>query len=69
MSQPHPIQKYIEAEGLSVVDFAKKIGIDRVSVYRIIRGAQRPSPKTAEQIVAATGGKITFNDLYSQAAA
>ena len=47
---------------------AKKLKIQQQSVSDWVTGKKSPSSKNAKKIVALSGGAITFNDIFGDAA-
>ncbi|MGE0409170.1 MAG: helix-turn-helix domain-containing protein [Amphiplicatus sp.] len=60
----HPLKDYIVSSGDSIAGFARRIGVSRQSVFRIIAGRQTPKPALARRIVEATGGAVSFETFY-----
>ena len=48
-----------------VARFAESIGMSQQAVYSWLDGEKFPSETTAKAIVKATGGAVTFNDIFS----
>ncbi len=55
-------KEYIKRGGL--LSFAKKIGVNRDTLYRYRIGTKMPSRQTMRRIVEATGGLVQPNDFY-----
>ena len=64
----HALQKYLNDNSISQGDFADKIGVSRITVHRIIHRKGRHSMDLIEKVVAATGGKVSITDFFSEAA-
>lgn len=48
----------------SPVDFASTIGITAAALSQYKSGRRIPRPSIARRIVEATGGQVTYEDLY-----
>lgn len=53
------IATYLKQSNLSQDEFAKRVGVTQAAVSQWLRGVNRPSPKTAISIEAATDGAVT----------
>lgn len=51
----HPIRVYRERAGITAETLGARVGLSKVSVSRIERGLQRPSPASAKAIHVETG--------------
>lgn len=56
---------YLEKNSIKKKDFAKRVGITRVSLHRIIHGKQTPRPGLLSRIIGATGGEVTLAELIA----
>jgi DNA-binding XRE family transcriptional regulator len=65
----HPLRQYLKDIDEPVQDFARRVGVSRQSIYRILAGRQAPKPGLAQRIVEATGGAVCFEALYCQGGA
>ena len=65
----HPLQKYLDENNEAVAAFAERTGTSRQTIYRIIKGEARPSADMIKGIMNASGGTLTFDDLYRETAA
>lgn len=54
---------YLTQNGISDADFAKRIGVERQSVYRYKTGERYPDRVTLVAIHRATDGAVTANDF------
>ncbi len=54
---------YLESEGITAAEFAKRIDRSEATVSRIVRGVNRPDWGTMQKIHLATKGKVTPNDF------
>lgn len=61
----HPISKFLESQGLTQADFAKRVGLSRQQINNVVRGRSNPSLRTIRKIVEVTGGEITLLDLVA----
>lgn len=52
------LETYLRDHDVSDTVFANAIGISRVSVWRLRKGKQSPSLKTAQRIERETNGKV-----------
>lgn len=48
-------------------EFARRIGVSRVTLYRLKTGRRLPDRRTMEKIHAATNGAVTPNDFFNLA--
>jgi transcriptional regulator with XRE-family HTH domain len=60
----HPLKVYIESSADTVAGFARRIGVARQTISRIIAGQQTPKPELARRIAEATGGAVPFEIFY-----
>lgn len=67
MKARHPLKAYLQDSGETVSAFARRAGVSRQTLYRIISGEQIPKPALARRISAASGGTVAFVDLYVHA--
>lgn len=63
------LDEYLKAHSITASTLAERIGKSSASVTRIRQGKQSLSLELAARIVAATGGKVTLEDLATQEAA
>jgi len=63
------LDEYLRGSPVTAAAFADRIGKSSASVTRIRRGEQKLSLELAQRIVAATGGKVTLEDLAMAQAA
>ncbi len=62
------LDQYLKSEGSpSVADFAKRVGISEVSLWRIRKGEQNITRDTIRSIIEASGGEITADSLVAAA--
>jgi len=61
----HPIETYLGETGESKTDFAKRAGISKMHLWRLLDGRSGFSLPTLQRISAATGEKIEINELIS----
>lgn len=57
------LSQYLEEEGITLQDFAKKIGVSRTTVTNYKYKYKKPLPAYADKIFRATGGKVTAKDI------
>ena len=58
------LKRYLEQTGMTPAQFGAQVGLDPSSVYRLLRGGTC-SGAAMGRIHAATGGRVTPNDLTS----
>lgn len=58
------IKEYLKSIGKTQQQFAKEIGVSNVTITRAVKGYCFGS-KTAKKIVDASGGLVTYNDIYN----
>lgn len=63
------LDEYLASHPVTASAFAERIGRSAASITRIRQGKQALSLELAARIVAATGGKVTLEDLATQEAA
>lgn len=61
------LDQYLAETGIRETPFAELIGTTQPTVNRLRKG-QVPSKELMARIYEATGGKVTANDFYGQAA-
>lgn len=59
------LRKYLFEKKIKHEDFAKKVGINRITLYRIMSGISDPSLSLAIKIVKATKGNVTYEEIAS----
>lgn len=57
------LDEYLKSTPVTAATFAERIGVSPASVTRIRNGGQNIPLKLAKEIVSATGGKVTLEDL------
>lgn len=57
------LREYLAQRGLSQPAFARRIGVHRSTVFKIVNGA-RPHKTTAQRIIKATGRRVGPADLF-----
>lgn len=55
---------YLKKHQLTPQDFAPKIGVKVLAVYRYISGARIPTKPIMHRIFKVTGGQVTPNDIF-----
>lgn len=63
------LDEYLRTHPVTAGAFAERIGMSAASVTRIRKGDQNITLDLATKIVAATGGKVTLEDLATAKAA
>lgn len=63
------LDEYLASHPITAAAFADRIGKSPASVTRIRKRQQKLSLELAQRIVAATGGKVTLEDLAMAEAA
>lgn len=64
----HPLDTYLTEQNESHAAFSKRVGTTRQTIYRIVTRQNKPSPKLALKIVAATDDAVSMTSLYEAAA-
>lgn len=62
MKTQHPIFTYLAEKPETLTDFAARIGLSRMQVYRIIRG-ENVTLSAMQKVCAGSDGKISMVDL------
>lgn len=57
------LREYLTQRGLTQPAFARRIGVHRSTVFKLVHGA-RPHKTTAQRIIRATGGRVGKADLF-----
>ena len=60
---------YLSKHGISVDDFAAKVGAHRSQIYRCVRGERGPGLELACAIEKVTGGEVSRDRLAAEARA
>lgn len=55
---------YLKDTSISVAQFAKLLGVARVTVYDYLNGKKKPSSENMTAIVKITNSLVTPNDFY-----
>ncbi|MBL8644414.1 MAG: helix-turn-helix transcriptional regulator [Rhodospirillaceae bacterium] len=58
------LDAYLTQNNITSGEFAKRAGVDRAYIVRLRRGVGNPTKAVMEQIIAASDGKITPDDLF-----
>jgi transcriptional regulator with XRE-family HTH domain len=61
------LRQYLDEQNLSERVFAEKIGVKQATVNRYCAG-RIPQPDVMRKIVDVTGGQVTANDFFAEAA-
>ena len=59
----HPLNKYLKENKIKIQDFAREIGISRISLYYIFTYKSFPRRELAKKIEFLTNKQITVMDL------
>jgi len=59
------LEEYLNSVGISVSNFAKKVGVIPTTIYRYIDGSRKPRPEIAMKIVLVSNQQISFKSLYT----
>lgn len=59
----HPLTEYAARTGRSFTDIAKRAGVSRMTLYRLVRGEQNARISLLEQISAATDFEVPASDF------
>ena len=54
---------YLQRHGLTQVEFAKRIGVGKNTVYRYTTGERFPNKRVMRRITDETKGKVTASDF------
>jgi len=57
------LKQYLEKSGVTAAHIARRVGVSRSYLGRLLRGLHTPRLDVAQKIVEATGGAVTFSDL------
>lgn len=63
------LDQYLEREGITAAEFARRIERGRSAVTRWANGKRIPDPESMRRIAEATNHKVEPNDFYQEAAA
>jgi hypothetical protein len=61
-SNRHPLAQYLEANDIGVTEFARRVGVGRIQLWRIMRG-DNTNLDTMFAIVEATAGDVSVDDF------
>lgn len=59
------LHDWLKEQNVTQKEFARRIGRDRITVWRICNGVTNPDPNTLQAIVSETGGTVAASDLLS----
>lgn len=62
------LETWMRVHGVSIEAMADLIGVSRMTVYRWIRGSNRPTWDALQRISKVTGGQVTADSFLSRAA-
>jgi transcriptional regulator with XRE-family HTH domain len=57
------LKKYLETHEVTAAHIARRVGVSRSYLGRLVRDLHTPRLDVAQKIVEATGGAVTFADL------
>lgn len=63
------LRRYLDANDISVADFADMLGVTVQAVHRYINGDRIPRREVMDRIVRSTVGRVTPNDFFVPAEA
>lgn len=63
------LSSYLKKSGVTAAEFAKRIEVDKTTVYRYIRGERIPNRDALSKIMKETDGAVTANDFFCLGAA
>ena len=61
------LKDYLKTNNISQNRFAKKCGVDKSSMSRIVQGKRFPRPEILNRIELATDGEVKANDFMKEA--
>jgi len=56
--------EYLEKNKMSQAKLARRAGMSRAAINRLLSGSRRPSPQTMGKIFVATDGEVAPNDFF-----
>ena len=56
--------EYLEKNKMSQAKLARRAGMSRAAINRLLSGSRRPSPQTMGKICVATDGEVAPNDFF-----
>lgn len=62
------LSEWLEVNGLTQTEFAKRTELPVSTVNRIVNGTRRPSGEVIARIERATGGAVTASSFFPEAA-
>lgn len=62
------LRQYLDANKITIPDFAERIGVSVQSVHRYVGNERKPRPEIMEKIRSVTEGHVQPNDFYAEAA-
>jgi transcriptional regulator with XRE-family HTH domain len=60
------LNAYLIESGETEAEFARRVGVGQQHINRLRHGKRRARPALARRMVAASGGKIGFADIYAE---
>jgi transcriptional regulator with XRE-family HTH domain len=58
------LEEYLEKNKMSQAKLARRAGMSRAAINRLLSGSRRPSPQTMGKIFVATDGDVAPNDFF-----
>jgi len=58
------LDDYISENNISITDFAKELGVHRVTLYRWLAKESYPRHAVAKKIIELTQEQVTYKDLF-----
>jgi hypothetical protein len=64
MSEPHPLENYLDRSKKSARAFAREVGCSHVTISGICQGTRLPSVAMIKRMCAASDGALTPSDFF-----
>ena len=58
------LEEYLKKNNISQAKLARRAGMSRAAINRLLSGSRRPSPQTMGKIFVATDGDVAPNDFF-----
>lgn len=65
----HALKEYLENTGETQTAFADRVGVNRLTIYRIIKNEGEFTTGLIKRVIEATDGHLKPSDFFSEAAA
>jgi transcriptional regulator with XRE-family HTH domain len=65
MNKAMTLHEYLQAQGLSQAELARRLNVDPNTVNRWLGGSRRPGWKTMQRLVELTSGSVTADSFLS----